>query len=179
MDYTKYNDAPKNEDLGQLSELIDALHQAEIEAQKAEEAAKAAKRKVMNLAENEIPELMARLGVQKFTTNSGLEVRVNSSVRASIPVANRPAAYQWLEDHGLEGVIKRNVTVAFGRGEEEQVRKLKAELGTVYSNVKEDQKVESSTLRATIRELLESGVDVPLDLFGVQQIQTAKVKVTK
>ena len=78
----------------------------------------------------------------------------------------REAAYQWLRDNKLEDIIKNNVFVTFGRGEDdkaEQLLNLAAENG-FQPQQKSD--VAWMTLTALFRERIESGLDMPSDVFS-------------
>lgn len=162
-------------DLALLSDLATALNEAELDAARLEEQLAAAKAKVTDLAERQIPELMDSLGMKTFTTTAGFRVDVKRTIRASIPVARRDEAMRWLDNNGHSGLIKRSVLVAFDREQEKEARKLEEQLGNKFENVKTELKVESSTLRAFIGEQLAAGVAIPLDLFGAWEQRIAKI----
>ena len=82
----------------------------------------------------------------------------------------------WLEDQGHGGLIKRTVSVAFNRDQENEAVKLMDELSSEFSGVSQDHKVESATIRAFIREQLEEGVDFPMDMFGAVQILESRIR---
>lgn len=162
-------------DLATLSRLAEQLNSAELEAAKLEEQLAAAKAKVTDLAERQIPEMMDGLGMKTFTTKSGFRVDVKRTIRASIPAGNKDRAMKWLDDHGHSGLIKRSILVAFDRDQEKEARKLEAQLGKKFENVKTDLKVEPSTLRSFIGEQLEKGEAIPLELFGAWEQRIAKI----
>ena len=45
---------------------------------------------------------------------------------ASIKVDNRPAAYEWLREHGHDDIIKNTISCQFGRGEDDLASSFKA-----------------------------------------------------
>ena len=96
-------------------------------------------------------------------------------LRASIPVARRPEAHEWLTDQGHGDLIKRNVTVGFGREESEAAQALFDQLVGDGLKVKDEQKVEPSTLKKFVKDQLEEGNAIPLDLFGAVQFRQAKI----
>ena len=53
-------------------------------------------------------------------------IDVKPTYGASILVANREAAYEWLRDHGYDDIIKNDVSVSFGRGEDDMAGSFKA-----------------------------------------------------
>lgn len=176
-DYGSFVEAPKSEDLQQLSVLIGKLHDAEMQVVLAEEELKKRQSTVRTLAEIEIPELMTRMGVKKFSTTNSLEVEVKDDVRASIKEADRPMAFAWLDEHGHAGLIKSEVVVAFARAEADKALVLQTELSGKYpGNVRQDQWIEAPTLKKFVREQLEKSVKLPEELFGVKKFKIAKVK---
>jgi hypothetical protein len=86
---------------------------------------------------------------------------------ASIPIAKKEEAFNWLRDNDLGDLIKNEVTVSFGRNEDNKALQ--------YANLAQGQgyqpiqklKVEPMTLKALVRERVESGKDMPSDLFNV------------
>lgn len=176
-DYGAFVEAPKTEDLTQLGTLIEKLHAAEMEVALAEEALKKKQAAVKTLAEIEIPELMARIGVKTFTTTTNLQVEVKDDVQASVKEADRPRAFAWLESNGHGGLIKSEVVVAFARAEKEKAAELAGELGKQYpGNVRQDQWVEPQTLKSFVKKRLEANEKVPEDIFSIRKFKVAKVK---
>lgn len=172
-DFTK--EAPSTDALSQLGVLANDLYLAELEQAQAEETLRAAQRKVRAISEVSIPELMDEVGVSEFTTKSGIKLSVKDNLRVSPPAARRQEAYDWLVEHGLGDLVKRNVIVGFGRDEGDQALELLEDLEGKGLRTKEERKVESATLKKHIRELLEQGADVPLDLFGTTQFRQTKI----
>ena len=80
---------------------------------------------------------------------------------------NREAAYKWLREQGLGDIIKNDVTVSFGRNEDNKAAD--------YANLAQSHgyqptqklKVEPMTLKAMVRERIEKGLDLPMDTFNV------------
>ena len=177
MDYSDYKQTPTG-DLAAVSKLAEDLREAQTQVEILMEALEVAQKRVTDIAEHQLPELMDAVGLETISTQSGLVVQLKNTVRASIPAARREEAMRWLEDTGHGAMIKREVSVAFGRDQESQAKELVRELGDEY-DVKTDCRVESSTLRAWVAEQLESGHEVPQDLFGVFQQRQAKVSLPK
>lgn len=178
MDYSDYKQASSGGDLAAVSKLAEELREAQTQVEILMEALEIAQKKVTDIAEHQLPELMDAVGLETITTQSGLVVQMKNTVRASIPAARRDEAMHWLEDHGHGAMIKREVSVSFGREQQDDAKKLVSELSGEY-DVKEDRRVEPSTLRAWVAEQLEAGHDLPQDLFGVFQQRQAKVALPK
>ena len=79
----------------------------------------------------------------------------------------REQALQWLRDQGLGDIIKNNVTVSFGKGEDDKAEQL---LNLAAENGFEPQQksdVSWNTLTALYRERVEAGLDMPSDCFSL------------
>ena len=92
------------------------------------------------------------------------------------PKDNMESAYKWLRDNGYGDLIKNEIAVPFGRGEDERANDL---LKTLVNNGYEpNQKtvVHPQTLKAFVKEQLESGKELPLDLLGAYAGQKTVIK---
>jgi len=97
----------------------------------------------------------------------GSSVEVKPVYGASIPVSRKEEAFKWLRNNGLGDLIKNEVTVSFGRNEDNKaVQYAVLAQGQGYQPVQK-LKVEPMTLKALVRERIESGREIPSDLFNV------------
>lgn len=175
-DYSDYVDRPKSTDaLAKLSRLADAQLEAQKNVARAEDELKARKDELTDIAETQIPELMESVGLEEYTTTSGVKISVKEKVRASILAAHRGAAMRWLRDNGHEALIKREVKVTFGMGEDEQAQEAIAKLGDLP--VEDKSAVHPATLKKFVTEMLNSGSEVPEDLFSVHRQRVSNIKV--
>ena len=107
-------------------------------------------------------------GLSEIKLADGSKVSVKKEFRCTLPKDGdkRDAAYKWLRDNKLEDIIKNNIFVTFGRGEDdkaEQLLNLAAENG-FQPQQKSD--VAWMTLTALFRERIEAGLDMPSDVFN-------------
>ena len=146
-----------------------------------------------DISKGRLPELFDELGYSDFRLSDGRRLEMKSTIRASIPTdagisrmkdilkqreaaQRRANALQWLRDNDLGDLIKNEVSVQFSRGEEEKADSLHGMLAKEGYNVEQDSTVNSQTLSAQIRELLEQGAEVPLEILGVQIERIVSVK---
>lgn len=174
-DYTEYLDKPVAAEFQQLEALTRQMHFAQKEMLELEKLMEAAKERHRDISERQLPDLMDQLGLEEFRTSSGLKVKVDVNIFASIPKSRHDEAMKWLDDNGFGGLIKRNVTVRFSREQQDEAQRLADQLVGNFSSVEQDTKVESATLRAFAREQLKGGRDLPLDLFGIFRRRVAQV----
>jgi len=98
---------------------------------------------------------------------------------ASIPVAKKEEAYTWLRENGLGDLIKNEISVAFGRNEDNKAMAYATlAQGQGYEPIQK-LKVEPMTLKALVRERLESGQEMPSDLFNVFAGNRTKITRSK
>jgi hypothetical protein len=104
------------------------------------------------------------------------ELQRGEHLRASIPPDNLEGAIMWLNANGAGSIVKNTVTLQFGKGEEQKAAEamdLLREKGFDYENKKS---VHHTTLSATLREMLEEGVNVPMQLLGAHVMPFVKIK---
>lgn len=127
------------------------------------------------IAEVELPEAMDSAEVSEFKMIDGRKISVNTEYHAGIPKSREQEAYDWLRLNGFDGIIKRDISVKFGKGEDADAARVLAVLSQAGVEPESKQAIHHSTLKAFVKELVEEGIDVPLDLFGAYIIRRAKV----
>ena len=167
------NDAKK------LSDQVVKLQELEEELLVKEQEYKEMKRKVELVSAEVIPTMMQEMNISTLKLADGSSVEVKPVYGASIPIAKKEQAYNWLRENGLGDLIKNEVTVAFGRNEDNKA--------IAYANLAQGQgyqpvqklKVEPMTLKALVRERLESGLEMPSDLFNMFTGNRTKITRSK
>ena len=141
-----------------------------------EERLSHAKGEFNRIAEEDLPQLMIEVGIAKIELETGETVEVKPTYGAHIKAANKPEAFQWLRENNLDDIIKNTVSLAFGRGEDDRAREF-IDVATAAGHVP-DQKtdIHPQTLKAWVRERIEGGESIPMELFGVFAGQRATIK---
>ena len=150
-----------------LSEQVLKLRDLEAEVKAQEEKIKQTQKEIARISEDVIPTMLSEMGLSQLKLADGSSVDVKPFYSASISVANREKAYKWLRDNGLGDIIKNDVVVSFGRHEDNKA--------VDYANLAKSQgfeptqklKVEPMTLKALVRERIEAGKNLPMDIFNV------------
>jgi len=62
--------------------------------------------------------MMKEMNITKLKLSDGESVEVGKFYSASIPAEKQDEAFTWLRNNGLGDVIKNDITVTFGRGED-------------------------------------------------------------
>ena len=157
----------KTKDVNKLSDQVLKLQSLENEIKGDEEVLKNKKKSAAMLSEEIIPTMMTEMSLSSIKLADGSAVEVKPVYGASIPVSKREASFKWLRDNGLGDLIKNEVTVSFGRNEDNKAATYAVlAQGQGYQPVQK-LKVEPMTLKALVRERIESGREIPSDLFNV------------
>ena len=166
-------------DAKSLSDQVVKLKKLEDELVQQENELKKTKQHIEIVSGEVIPTMMQEMNISTLKLADGSSVEVKPVYGASITVANKEAAYTWLRDNGLGDLIKNEVTVSFGRNEDNKASDYAIlAQGQGYEPVQK-LKVEPMTLKALVRERLESGQEMPSDLFYVFTGNRTKVTRSK
>ena len=145
------------------------LKKIEDEIATIEEQLKKKKEEADHISSKVIPELLAEQGLSEIKLADGSKVSVKQEFRATLPKdeVRRDAAYKWLRDQGLGDIIKNNVSVTFGKGEDDKAKSLidLAVENGYEPNQKSD--VAWNTLTALYEERVKAGFDMPSDVFSL------------
>jgi len=119
-----------------------------------------------------IPDLMDELQLKKITLTNGMTISVIDDIACSIKQEKQEEAFKWLNNNNLN-IVKKGVY--FGCDQESATKVLDfMEENEILGVI--DQKVHSATLKATIKEELAKGKDVPFDLFGIISYKKTIIK---
>jgi len=98
---------------------------------------------------------------------SKVEVKKKYSCTVKADPELKEKAHKWLRDNGLGDIIKNNVAVSFGTGEDNKATEFFGLASSSGYEPEQSLKVEPSTLRALFRERVQNGLDMPSDIFNV------------
>jgi hypothetical protein len=141
-----------------------------------EEELKEAKREMLALEREDLPQLMAEAGIQELKLRDGSTVTIKEDVDAKITDATRVQALGWLVEHGFGGLVKTQVSLAFARGAHDEACAVRDFLETKYDGVELKEEVHPGTLKAFVKERMAAGDNVPFDLFNIFPYSKATLK---
>jgi len=111
--------------------------------------------------------MMTEMNISTLKLADGSAIEVKPIYGASIPADKKEEAFNWLRKEGLGDLIKNEVTVSFGRNEDNKAAEYAVLAQGQGYQPTQKLKVEPMTLKALVRERIESGKDMPSDLFNV------------
>ena len=158
-----------------LSDKVIELKNLEDEIENAEESLSKLKEKARYISNVEVPQMMEEMHITKLKLKDGESVEIKKIYGASITPDNEEQAFSWLRNNGLGDIIKNDVTVTFGRGDDNKAADYAVlARGQGYEPVQKIG-VHSQTLKAVVRERLESGQEMPSDLFKTYAGNSTKI----
>lgn len=169
-------DVASDQDLKTLAGLVSQQIEMEEAVNQLEAALRERKQALDFHKTKTIPNHMNALGTSLWRSADGFVVELKPFVSASIPKDKRDEAYSWLREHGHGDLIKNEVTVGFGMKEMDRAEKLLSELAAAGYSPSAESSVHSSSLKKWLRDQVEVGTPVPLELFGAYLGQVATIK---
>ena len=157
----------KTSNIKSLAEEVKKLRTMEDQVKLQEEALKISKKELEVVSAEIIPTMLSEMGLSSLKLADGSSVDVKPFYSATITVQNRDKAFNWLRINGLGDIIKNEISVSFGRSEDNKAAEY-ADLakGQGYQPTQK-LKVEPMTLKALVRERIEAGKEMPTDIFNV------------
>ena len=157
----------RTENIKSLADQVKRLRDLEDQVKAEEQALKDKEKEIERISGDVIPTLLSEMGLSSLKLADGSAVDVKPYYAANISLKNRESAYSWLRQNVLGDIIKNEISVSFGRGEDNKAAE--------YANLAKGQgfqptqklKVEPMTLKALVRERIENGREMPMDIFNV------------
>ena len=157
----------KTGNIQSLADQVERLEGVASDIETAESNLKELKKKRDHISGEVIPTMMSEMGLAELKLHDGSHLKVSTSYRAHISEANKEMAYNWLRNNGLGDIIKNEISVSFGRNEDNKAADY-AELAKGQGfQPTQKMKVEPMTLKALVRERLEAGKSMPTEIFNV------------
>lgn len=177
IDYeSEAQQGPDQSQLAVISEL--ALRQIQLtkELEELNQQVKAKTEALRKVQEKDLPDAMLAAGCKGYTLETGQGITIKEDISASLAEGKKGPAIDWLRQHGYGDIVSEDVTIAFGKGQEEGATSLVAELADKGLIAVRKTNVNTATLKSLIRELREKGEDVPMETLGAYEWKKAIIK---
>ena len=169
----------KTEGIQSLADQVERLELCDDRIADIENDLKMMKKKRDHISGEVIPTMMSEMGLAELKLHDGSHLKVSTSYRATITEANKEAAFNWLRSNGLGDIIKNEISVSFGRNEDNKAADY-AELAKGQGfQPTQKMKVEPMTLKALVRERIEAGKEMPTEIFGIYSENKTTIKRNK
>ncbi len=166
----------KTDEVKEISQACTKLTSQNKKVEDLQNLLKEEQEEARRLSEEVIPTLMQQAGVSSIKLEDGSSVTVSPYYYAKIPEDKKHDAYSWLRDNNFGDLIKNNVSVSFGKGEDSNAVNLKSELEAKGLVVDQKQDVHWQTLRGFVKEQIEKNKTIPSETFGLYIANRTKIK---
>ena len=157
----------KTTNIQSLADQVEKLESLQNRLELQEDNIKNTKKELEHVSGEVIPTMMSEMGLSELKLQDGSHLKVSTSYRATITGANKEAAFNWLRNNGLGDIIKNEISVSFGRNEDNKAADYAALAQERGFQPTQKLKVEPMTLKALVRERIEAGKEMPTELFNV------------
>ena len=157
----------KTKNINHLADKIKEMQAVQKEIEVDEEQIKQKKKHLEHISGEVIPTMLSEMGLSFIKLQDGSSVEVKTNYSATITQAKKEEAFNWLRENGLGDIIKNEISVSFGRNEDNKA----ADYATLAKGQgfepQQKLKVEPMTLKALVRERIEAGKEMPTELFNI------------
>ena len=168
-------DEIKTEGGSKLSDLIREAQKQSSLLEQHEQAAKDAKKEYQRITRELIPAEMEAMGLERVDVD-GNSISLNQFVYASIPASRKEEAFNFLRSVGEDDIIKNEVTVQFGKGQDNRAGAFFDDCLNQGYDPAQKQSVHPMTLKGWVKERLQAGEEIDLEMFGAYVGTEAKIK---
>jgi hypothetical protein len=174
--FTMFDDAPTSDQLASVVSLAEQQLQLEDQVARLTSELERATAALRQVQERDLPESMSLAGLESYTLSGGRKVGVETKIVASPAADQKPEMLEWLNEHAFGDIIKHEIKVAFGRGEDALADRMIAWAKANLPKQKLDDKefVHPQTLNAFVREQMARQIELP-DAFGVLVLKKAVI----
>jgi len=170
----------------QLTDKVEQLKNLEDEIANAEAGVKKLKEQANVISQFEIPQMMKDMNITKLKLKDGESIELKPFYYASIAkgrnesdsdfLDRKDKAFKWLRDNGLGDIIKNDITVTFGRDEDNKALQYADLAKSNGFEPIQRETVHAVTLKALVRERLENNLEMPSDIFKIYAGNSTKIK---
>ena len=166
-------------DPDKLSTEVEKLQTIQREIQELEDRLKDKKEDEKHFSCIVIPKLMEEMNLSSLKLRDGSELTVKKIYSASVKADKKAEAIHWLRENGLGDIVKNNITVSFGQGEDNKaIDYASLARSNGYEPIQEE-KVHPSTLKVVMKEWKDKGHEVPAELFNTFDGNQTQIKNKK
>ena len=126
-----------------------------------------------------IPQIMERMNLSTLKLKDGSEVSVKQIYGDSIKADKKAEAINWLRENDLGDIVKNEITVAFGRNEDNKAQQYATLARGQGYEPQQKVAVHASTLRLVLEERHKKGGQIPEEFFHTFEGAQTKLKGKK
>jgi hypothetical protein len=116
------------------------------------------------------------MNLKSLKLRDGSELTIKDIYGATIKADKKAEAHQWLRDQGLGDIVKNNIIVSFGQGEDNKAVEYAGLARERGYEPTQDEKVHHASLTVVMKDFKEKGNEIPTDLFSTFDGNQTKLK---
>jgi len=168
---------PRDIQMSELTQLAEEFDALEAKLKETELELNVLKQAKKTIAEEHLPTLMESAGINTLSLTNGRKIEIKEFVDARIK--DPKAAFDWLRETNNESIIKNEINVSLGRGDDALARE-------VIETLKDKHNIDATvrvgihnmTLKSFCRDALDNpelAESLPREAFGIYEGKRAKV----
>jgi hypothetical protein len=169
-------DQAKTIDPDALSTEVEKLQGIQKQIKDLEDRVKDLKEDEKYFSCNIIPKLMEDMNLASLKLKDGSELTVKKIFSATLKADKKAEGIHWLRDNGLGDIVKNNITVTFGQGEDNKAVEYAGLARERGYEPTQDEKVHHASLTVVMKDYKEKGNEIPSDLFSTFDGSQTKLK---
>ena len=169
-------DQAKTIDPDALSTEVEKLQGIQKQIKDLEDRVKDLKEDEKYFSCNIIPKLMEDMNLASLKLKDGSELTVKKIFSATLKADKKAEGITWLRDNGLGDIVKNNITVTFGQGEDNKAVEYAGLARERGYEPTQDEKVHHASLTVVMKDYKEKGNEIPSDLFSTFDGSHTKLK---
>lgn len=175
---------PSDKEINKLRGMAAVMLAKQVRIQQLSDEMTRLQEEVNSYVRVDLPELMKSIGIDHLgmpEANADLELKpyYNANIAANWPADKRETAFKWLVKNKHGDLIKTEVKCSLERGQLKKAQQIVRELGKQGLDASLSKTVHAGTLTAFLREQIEGGATVPLDVIGGTVGHIVKLKARK
>lgn len=172
---------PSEDKLVTISEYCYQARDLQMEIDALEAELKDRKANLLELQAKKIPEIMDEVGLKSTATNDDWIVTVKSELKGSLPKdpIKRQRALEEVKRLEGEEIIKNEITISLGKGEEHIASRILQELARLevpQEYVETKKGIHPQTFLKFLREKISTGDIIEFEKLGVYEMRQAEIK---
>lgn len=158
-----------------LGKLIKTMQEKEALVAKLTQDLATATDELAKVTHTQIPEAMDALDMKEWKLKDGTILRLKETWRDGVTADTQAEAFDWMQKHGHEALIKTQLTLEFSRGELVLATLAKKVLAIFLPEVVPNEKefIPWNTFSSWIASQVEQGIDLP-KAIGARLIREGK-----
>lgn len=151
-------------------ELQEEVNQIELQLKKKAEELK-------NISQNILPDAMENAGISELKLSNGAKLSLKKDMSIAVPKSRMEDICEWLREQKHDSLILHQLVTEIPKGKDDLAAKAIKLLAPLKLMIQDTENVNSTSLKALLKDLRAKGSDVDLGFFGAYEYKKAEIKI--